>query len=120
MAEKKFKKRFVIDAYELSKQGFKETRLAKTLGISVPTLRSWKQKKEVFKIAVKMGKDAYKGRGKHSNIFRDYVYNQLSKSENKLWGKLQRLQTSRSPKEKIELLIPVILQSVLVSCIPRV
>ena len=47
----------------------------------------------------------YKGKGKHANVIHDYVFKRLSLGQQKLWGKLQKLDDLKKPTEVIEALL---------------
>ena len=105
MAKSLWKLRYIITAYELAKNGLSEAKIAKALGISFPTFLSWEKKKPAFKMAVESGRRIYKGRGKHTISFRDYVFQRLPKNLRILWRKINKLDDSPSGYEKIQALL---------------
>ena len=96
---------FVFRAYELARAGLSEIRMAKALGISVPTFRVWESKKKVFKLAVEEGRKINKRRGKDAANLRNYIFERLPKDLRKLWEKINKLDGKLTGAEKIEALL---------------
>ncbi len=105
MSRTVWKTEIIFRVYELAKTGMTESKMAKVLGISLPTFRVWETKKKVFRMAVRRGRRYYKKRNGESFTFRDYVYKRLPKDVRKVWEEINQLDKSKSGVEKIESLL---------------
>lgn len=105
MAKSLWKIKYIVDGYELAKSGMTEGNIAKTLGISLPTLHSWKQKKASFRMALKRGRLTYKGKGKTASTFIDYVFRRLTPELQVLWKKIRKLDKVKTGAERIEAIL---------------
>jgi len=102
MATTKWKDIFIFRAYELASSGLNETKIAGILGISHATLVSWEKKKKMFRMALRMGRKAYKNEDGKVAVFSDYVYKRLSKKVRKAWDRINALDKAGAGVEKIE------------------
>jgi len=100
-----WKDSFYVAVYNLARMGLKETQLAKALGISLPTFRSWERKKDAFKSAIQKGRKEYRGRNNKTASFGDYVYNRLPKELRLIWNKINRLDKKPKGLEEIEAIL---------------
>jgi transposase len=109
MPESKYKPEFVVDVYLAAKSGMTETQISKVLGISVHTLRVWEKKKKAFKLALDRGRAEQRGKKNSTLSFQDYIYEQLSYKNRKLWKKINSLHRNKKKRddniERIEALL---------------
>ena len=91
--QSKWKDEFVITAYELAANGYSKSKIAKVLGVGMTTLEKWRDKRKYFKLAIKKGKERYKGKdgsgGGYTMV--DYVFDRLTDEGKRVWRKLNRL-----------------------------
>lgn len=97
-----WKDSMIIQVYELAKSGMMEVPMAKVLGISTPTFRLWETKRKLFRMAVKMGRKEYRGRGKQAMDFQQYIYNRLSSEMKQAWNRINRLAKEKKGIKKVE------------------
>lgn len=92
---------YIIDAYNLAKNGTREGAISKALGISLPTFLSWERKKKAFKTALDRGRAEFRKREKDIS-FRDYVYQRLSPDLRRVWRDVNKLDKLKKGGEQIE------------------
>lgn len=98
-----WKDEYIVDAYELVKQGASEPQMAKIFGISLPTFLYWERKKPLLRMALTKGRAKFRARmRKKGSELAEYVFNGLSPEMKKVWKKLSRADAARSPKEVME------------------
>ena len=73
-------------AYELAKTGLNDQDIAKSLGISRPTLNAWRKKRKVLDKAIREGRKVIMEGGAAS--FQDYVHQQLPEKLKSYWDAL--------------------------------
>jgi hypothetical protein len=101
MANKsKWKNEFILDAYELMKQGAKRKQVARICGVSMATFVQWEKKRSLVRMAMKRGKKAYRGKvnGRGRSEIADYVFNGLNDEMKKIWNKLSKASRCKSPR----------------------
>lgn len=91
-------------AYEYSKGGFKDTKIAKLLSVPLSTFRDWKSRKPLLKKALRMGRDSKFGANSDFS-FQDFVLGKLSPENQKLYKKIVKLDNTKSGLAKIEALL---------------
>ncbi len=105
MSKTVWKDEFVIEAYLLAKSGLTESKIAKVLGISLATLKSWMQGEKIFRNAVRKGRREYKNKNGTIISFRDYVYKRLSRDLRITWRKINKLDAKEKGLEEIEAIL---------------
>jgi len=105
MAKTVWKNDKIIKTYELAKSGLNERKIAAALGISFATFVVWEKKKPVFKMALEMGRKAYKKPDGSVFSFRDYVYGRMSNSVRVLWDKINKCDRAKNGTERIEAIL---------------
>ncbi len=97
-----YKDIYVINVYELAKlDGMSDVKIAKAMGLSVPTFLKWKMKKPLFRYAYLKGKNYSKNTDGSSVSFQQYVYQRLPKKLRRLWRELNKIKGNT---ERIETL----------------
>ena len=106
---KKWKERFVLDAYDLAREGMCEKNIARALGVSQPTLSDWKTRYPLLGRALRR---AYKSlssvedsEGDSISTFRGYVYNRLPQELQVLWDEINQIDKKKTGVEQIERLL---------------
>jgi len=102
-----WKDEYIFHAYELARNGHTEGRIAKILGISLPTFLQWERKKPLFKLAVSKGRQTLKS-GTAANgtfSFRDYIYNRLPPDLRVTWKRIMKARKERAGIDVIESLL---------------
>ncbi len=95
--------KFIIEVYNLSRSGLTELRMAKELGISLPTFRVWERKKKCFKLALQMGR---KERRRNDDVdWKNYIYKRLPSELRRLWRKINKLDKAKNGSERIEAIL---------------
>jgi len=106
MARTVWQDHFIIDAYNLSRAGLTEPKMAEALGISLPTFRVWEKKKKLFAMSIKMGRDEYRGvRTGQIITFQQFVYKRLPKDLRKVWRQINKLDHTSKGQAKVEYLL---------------
>lgn len=96
--------KYYVDVYELVKQGYKYSRIAKILGIAISTFKNWIEEKPALKAAIKRAKES-KTSIAHADNFMEYVYNRLPENLQALWDELQEYDQETNSTRKVELLL---------------
>lgn len=94
---------YYIKAYDLAKQGMRNQRLAKALGISKPTLLEWMKRHPAFKRAIQTGREQFNKVQEGS--FREYVYEQLSPEMKEVWDEINACSEDPNGVVRIEALL---------------
>ena len=84
---------FAFKAYELTKSGMTERKIAKVLGISFGTFVLWEKKKPIFKLAIRRGRRVHRKKDGSTFSFRDYINGLLSVVVRDIWHKINRCDT---------------------------
>ncbi len=96
---------FVVEVYNLARSGMSESKMARALGISLPTFMSWENKKKIFEEAIKRGRKEYRNRNNKTLSFQNYVYKRLSPSLREIWKRINKLDKVRGGESRIEALL---------------
>lgn len=99
MKDKVWVDEHLIKCYQLAQIGLGDMKIAKELGVTYKTFKSWLKKKPALSKALKEGRLALKVEGS----FRDYVYNKLDYDLRILWEQLEALPGNQI--EEIEALL---------------
>ncbi len=100
-----WKDRMIIHVYELSKSGMSEAAMSKVLGVSLATFRLWETNKKLFRMGVKYGRKALKGKGVSAITFQDYVYRRMKPELRAVWDKIKAFEKEKKGFKKIEALL---------------
>ena len=104
MAKTSWKDEFYVTAYELAKGGMSETKMATTLGISVATLRRWKESKPALVDAIERGKNVSGGQTPTAT-FHEYIYQKLPPHLAKLYDEIELVQSETNGIQKVEAML---------------
>lgn len=104
-ANSKWKDIYILQAYELAREGLSEPAIARTLGISKDTFYNWEVWYPLFKEAIERGRAYVRATGTDLEDFRDDIYRELAPEERETWRKLHELNMLRSDKKKVDLLL---------------
>jgi hypothetical protein len=105
ITKRKWKDKYIIQAYELIKNGSTEHQISKIFGIAFPTFRYWRETKPIFDMAIREGRKAYKRKGIAQNNLKSYIYKRLSPELQELWKKLNKLDKAKCGTDRIEALL---------------
>lgn len=92
----------IFKAYELSRSGMSQVKIAKALGIHIETLRTWKRKKKLFRMSLGLGHRSFKKKSGDVVTFQDYMFGHLSPEAKIAWDKIHVLNRRKSGVEKIK------------------
>lgn len=96
---------FAFKAYELTKSGMTERKIAKVLGISFGTFVLWEKKKPIFKLAIRRGRRVHRKKDGSTFSFRDYINGRLSEDVRDIWHKINRCDTLKNGTERLEAIL---------------
>ncbi len=105
---RKWKDKFVLDAYDMAKEGMSDTEIARTLGVSKNTMVTWKKNKTLLRTALNRAKRTAietEQRTSASDTLRSYIYNRLPANLQKLWRKIDALEDADDGYERIEAIL---------------
>jgi len=105
MAKSIWQDKFIIEAYNLAKDGMTEAQISKVMGISVPTFRLWEKKKKLFKQALEQGRKEGRGKDGKPYQFADYVYQRLPPDLRKIWKEIHAIEKAKGGVMKLEALL---------------
>lgn len=100
----KWREEYLLQIYELAKQGFSDKGIAQSLGVSWYTFATWKRKKPAVQEALRQAKE----KPHATESFRDFVYGSLPPDLQKLWREINRVADAPSGRTRVQqLLSPV-------------
>lgn len=84
----KWKDEYYVKIYDLVRQGYTRTEVAKVLGITLPTLDRWRKERPALQDAIKRAKESMKPTQVKTDLF-EYIYNHLPPKVQEVWDKLE-------------------------------
>jgi len=90
--------------YDLVKDGLTLNAVAKTLGVTKPTLISWRKRYKKVRIAIKSAKSIRK-KTETGLSLKDYIYNRLPSELKPIWDDINRYDKEKTTIGKIESLL---------------
>ncbi len=105
MKSKLWNDRFIIDAYELAREGRSDEDIRKVFGISNPTFWNWKKRRPLLKEALERGRRISGGDRYTGETLRSYVFGRLPDDLKKTWNEINRLDRARSGTEAVEAIL---------------
>lgn len=100
----KYNESLAFTIYDLAKDGITLNAIAKSIGVTKPTLISWKKKYKKIRLAIKLGKKR-KSRNENNLSLKDYVYNRLPDTLKPVWDELNIYDKETTPIGKVESLL---------------
>jgi len=94
----------VFTIYDLVKDGATLNTVAKTIGVTKPTLITWRKKYKKIRMAIKTAKSIRKKTNNNLSI-KDYVYNRLPDNLKSVWEKINQYDKEGTDTGKIESLL---------------
>lgn len=91
---------FFARCYEYARAGLSDTKIAATIGVSIPTLRKWKEERPALRNAINRGRRQHNS-GEDSS-FREYVYQRLAPDTQALWDEINSVDREENGVLKIQ------------------
>ena len=90
----------VFQIYDYARQGMNDAQIAQAVGVSTPTLYSWRQKRKSVALALTRGRG---GKSRGGQNFAEYVHGRLSPDLKELWDEIHLADgVEADPQAKIE------------------
>jgi len=105
MPKKVWKDENYVLAYELAKSGMSEIKMAKAMGISVTTLRKWKDQKPALRSAIEKASSSNSRSMSNVQDFHEYIYQKLPPHLAKIWDEIQAVEHEENSILKIEAML---------------
>jgi len=105
MAKSPWKTAHYVEAYKLARSGMSDKQIAGALGITVVTLRKWKDGKDGFAKAINDGREEANGESGAAASFQNYVYENLPPAIQVTWDRIFEAQLEENGVRKVEKLL---------------
>jgi len=99
-----WKDEFYVTAYELSRGGMSEVKLAENLKVSPATLRRWKAEKPALNDAIERGKKVSGGQTPTAN-FHEYIFQKLPPHLAELYREIEAVEMEENGIQKAEAML---------------
>lgn len=99
----KFEDTMYVTAFELARDGLSDAQIAKTLGVTGPTLTAWVRKRPALGEAISRGR--WRRDPGDEYTFHEYIYQHLDPHLQELWDEINACQDLDSPRERVEALL---------------
>ncbi len=100
-----YRKKFNVQVYNLASTGIIMKDIARKLGVTERTFKTWLKNRKVFRKYYRRGRNEYKGRSGEPFSFREYVYDRLSNDLRYVWDKINRFNSLKGGIDKIEAML---------------
>jgi len=102
MPVKKWKDDFVFQAYELAKSGETDATVAHQLGVRGDTVKQWRSRKPMFRLALRTARRKRKSSGE---TLQEYIFEHLSPELRDVWKQLTRWEKAATGPARIQALL---------------
>jgi transposase len=88
---------FYLTCYQLARDGFRDGKIAETIGVSYKTFRKWRREKDALRDALSRARETDRG----GQTWKSHVYGKLSEDGQKCWDKIHEWQDEPNGIKKI-------------------
>lgn len=88
----KWKPECIIRAYEFARDGMLASDIAKALGISIVTYKTWYHNRPLFRMGIRMGRQFWQRRDSQGPSFAKWMYSRLPRRLRDIWCDITELE----------------------------